>query len=63
MCGGHLGANVHRIITAVSQNEIFPICNKCAMREYYGTSGKKGKRYLKDRLRNKIFGNESDTTG
>ena len=54
-CGAVVRGNVYQYTSPMSK-ESLKICNKCAIREYYGTKGKASKKWRMEKEIGKIFG-------
>ena len=60
MCGKTFSGNVNYELTSKYSNTTLYICKKCAIREYYGTKAKIGKKWKTDQANNKLFGKPID---
>ena len=59
MCGKFGYIDMYNYVSPL-RNDKFIVCKKCAIREYYGTSGSNSKLYKKHMSNKKLFGVDSN---
>ena len=60
MCGSDIQRKPKYSYTSPISEVKLTVCKKCAIREYYGTSGSSNKLYKKETSQKKLFGNKLD---
>tara|TARA_R110000824_G_scaffold100738_2_gene239401 strand:- start:6531 stop:6707 length:177 start_codon:yes stop_codon:yes gene_type:complete len=56
MCGSYYPSNIiYSYVPPFTKDKELHICKKCSIKEYYGTSYSKNKKYKKDIERKRLF--------